>query len=255
MANPRKSPNGLSDEQAAREYQNGFSTIQIARRYNTNPKQISRMLKRFGCAIRTPEEARQLAHEMGRVSGPRPGRVIKPEQREKIGLGQMKRWAELPQNKRDELALQASNNLKNGDFGKNGASRLRQFSKSGSKIAQAIREALAKAYPGVVASPYLRLDERTVRPSCVVTVPNGRVVAVLVWGPSHFRPVFGDAKLAAQRIADQRSVETLEKGDYSVLTVEIDRASTSPTYVRLLCQKCLEMIPKTKTRKTVTVRI
>lgn len=258
MPNPPINPNGLTPEQAAAEYRQGDSTVIIARRWNTNPKQVGRLLERAGCPRRTREQAQQNARDHGRVFRNKKKGCHDLEHRKKISEGQTKRWASMTPEDRESQAEQSRKNLKNrddgGEFAKAGGERLRQASKEGSKLSRSVREALSAARLKVQTGD-VKVAGRTIRPCCLVCENGFKKVAVLVRGPTHFRPVFGEDKLRSQQESDQAAVGILTAEGYSVLVVEVTKRTLGRTSREELLKEVVASVPRSQKQQLKIVRV
>lgn len=229
--NPRRDPAGLTPELAADLYRGGLTLAAIAARYGTNPKQVSRMLDRVGCARRP----------RGTPTAPDRRNVPVPqERRERIGRSQAVRWGQRPR------PAGIAPRIPRGDFGRGGVARLREASRSGSRLAAAVADAVEAAGHPVSRPGFVRVGGRRVRVACLVERPGCSPVAVVVRGPSHFRPVFGPDKLVSQQQADAAAEDRLAAAGYSVVSVEADRRSVSGTYLADLCGAAAAAVPRAK---------
>lgn len=257
MPNNPINPNGLTPEQAANEYRQGDSTTVIAVRWGTNPKQVSRLLERAGCPRRGREVAQQVAREKGRAFTRRsPVGPHKPEHRAAIGRGQAERWAKMTPEQRKAAGDRSAKNLKPGSrFGKEGVVRLQAASRNGSKLALFVRDSLLRAGLPLDEGEIFKIEDRTIKPIGVIRQPGLKKVIVLVYGPSHFRPVFGPEKMLSQQAADQAAINLLASQEYSVLAVQVTKRSLSQTYMDSLQREILSSVPRSKKQEVKILKV
>lgn len=235
----------LTPEEAVRLYRAALSVSEIARRWGTYPKKVSRLLDLAGEPRRSRSDQQKLNLSAG---GPHPtkGRSREPSERARIGRGVAADWAgkseqELSRRKGNAAALWRGRPASVREaFVKAGLENTRRASLEGSALAKHLTDRLAGLGP-VERSPRMRVAGRVVRPTAVLpTVPP---TAVLVWGPSHYRPLFGPGKLARQQAADATAVTALAAAGYSVVIVAAERPRASAAYRDMMAERLLEVLP------------
>lgn len=187
----------MNEELIIKEYLNGASSLDLAKKYDTYQNKIIRTLKKHGIKPRSKSEAQKLALELGKSEHPTAGRTMAPESREKQSESQAQRWKKMSKNERESFRKGAkkrweakSDSEKQAMLSKAGLA-LQKASKEGSKAELFLCKALhdlgyvvQQHNTSLIPGNY-ELD---------IFLPELKTV-IEIDGPQHFLPIFGQEAL------------------------------------------------------------
>ncbi len=204
--------NNLSDSKKKQILEKEYCSLkksfgEIASLYNTYSNKLRRDAIKFGLSIRSKSDAQKNALSKGVAKHPTKGKERSITEKNKIGLGVMKNWEELPDNELQKRKNKAKENWdKLSDDTKanmiNSANAaVRVASKVGSKLEKCILEnLLADGYKvdfhkeQMLSNTKLQID---------IFLPEDNI-AIEVDGPSHYEPVWGDEALKRNKSYDNK---------------------------------------------------
>jgi very-short-patch-repair endonuclease len=241
----------LTSEILKQEYFNKErSTTSIAEEYGTNPKRISRLLKKYGMQARTRSEAQKIV-----VVDQHPTRGKERTDEEKIAIskGGANSWD-------DDRKKVASDHAKRQwedrtDEEKQRISSmavlgLRKAAKYGSKMEHRIVERL-RAEGNTVLHHDMALPNENLEVDIWVT---NKDVIIEVDGIFHVEPVYGEEKLRKTQDADRRKNGLLTKNGFAVVRLIITKKHISENDYRVIEEKVLELIEQSKSGKVTKWR-
>jgi very-short-patch-repair endonuclease len=226
------------------------STTSIAEEYGTNPKRISRLLKKHGYIARTRSEAQKLV-----VVDLHPTRGKKRTDEEKIAIskGGADSW---DQDRKDAASAQAKKqwDLRTEEERQRISSKavqgLREAAKNGSRMEHEIVACLRDNGNTVLHHDMALPNEKL---EVDIWVTNLDVV-IEVDGIFHVEPVYGEEKLQKTQDADKRKNNLLVKNGFAVLRLIITKKHISDNDYRLIKEKVLKLIKSAKPGKVTKWR-
>lgn len=217
-------------------YKDGCSSYEIAESFNTYSTKILRALKFLGKLLHNDEshykrdysDAQKLALKKGRAKHPTEGKTLNNDHKEKIGISRSKAYHALSDSEKLEISKISK---KNWDLlGKSKQEEIRVLalesvrvaSKLGSKTERHLHNGLMKNRytvefhkTGLVFGTTLEVD---------LFLPEMKT-AIEIDGPGHFIPIWGEEKLAKQKIADMAKQGILLNNGYVILRIkQIDKS-------------------------------
>lgn len=187
-----------------------ISTYVIAKKYNTYPNKIRRLLIKMGVKMDDRSEAQKKALESGRSIHPTKGKQMSEETRAKISDSIYKNWSEMSEEsrkKRVDKAREQWNNMtveQQEEMRRAAAEAVRQTAKDGSRMENFLhKELLKNGYDvlfhktGLIQNANLELD---------LFIPALNT-AIEIDGPSHFFPIWGKTDEERQQIL-QRNIQS-----------------------------------------------
>lgn len=197
-------------------YTQNISTHELAKRFNTYPNKINRILRKNGIEIKSRSEAQKTALANGIRQHPTKGKQMSDNVKSKIGQATYTRWKNMPQNERkrlSEIAKKQWNEMseqERANFAKAAAAGVRKASVEGSKIEKMLLDKLHQNNYNVLfhskqlmANTELELD---------FFLPGYKTV-IEIDGPTHFEPIWGEFALQKMIRADaQKSGLILAQG-------------------------------------------
>lgn len=213
----------LPEEEIVDSYNSGKSPYQLAKKFNTYPNMIRRILKRRGAQIRNSSEAQKNALATGAASHPTKGKERSEEEKINISSGLMNYWDKMSDReraRRAEIAKQNWNAMseeKRGKINSLGVQAIRRAAKEGSKLEKELLKGLTDAgytidfhNKNLIPSQELEID---------LYIPKLKTI-IEVDGPSHFLPIWGDDHLLKQMQYDLKKNGTLLSRGYVVIRVK-----------------------------------
>lgn len=223
------------------EYRGGKSTSAIGKAMNKNSNYIRRKLISYGEHIRNHSEAQLLMTAQGLCIPCKKGSKRDESVKKKIGQGQTDRWANMPEEKRAEIAAKAKESWEETPyeereaFLKKGTRAIREAAKIGSKLEIYLNDELNKLgfkciahRENVITGNSYQLD---------LYFPE-LATCCEVDGVSHFEPCWGEEAFARQQIADQTKNGLLLSAGLVVIRLANKKKSMSKTYMA----KCLSLL-------------
>lgn len=206
-----------------KEYNEGQSIIQIAKKYNTYPNKIRRMFIKAGIPLRDKSEAQKLALEKGVSIHPTKGTKRSEETKIKISDKVSDQWKNLSnkeltkrKEKAKELWDQKPQHVKDQMF-KSAAQAVAKAGREGSKIEKFLISGLMKAGYNVI--PHKESLVLNTNLQIDLFIPELKL-AIEIDGPSHFLPIWGEEKLKQRIAMDKDKNGLLIQGGYSIIRVK-----------------------------------
>jgi hypothetical protein len=245
-----------------KEYEAGESLGTIAKKYDTYPNKIMRLLKKEGIELRNKSEAQKNALEIGRNKHPTEGTKRTFETKAKISQAIIDNWENLDEKVKDERIKrltdlwESKTEAEKEQFLKDGIDACRKAGKIGSKLERFLFTELLRLNFRVEAhrewlipgSMKLHLD---------LFFP-ALMVAVEIDGPSHFYPIWGEKSFQRQLRADALKNGYLVNRGVVVIRIMDDGKSTITGKIEIrdkLLEKLKEISKKDFDRKNVSNRI
>jgi len=198
------------------------STYQIAEELNTYPNKIRRVLLKHGVNIKDRSSAQKLALKKGRSKHPTDGTTRTEQTKVKISSQLVKHWDDLDDQERERRALDSKKRWHNMSKDKQEEIRtkateaIRVSAIEGSKMERYIASEIRKLgykvelHKKIIVKENLEVD---------LYIPELNTI-IEVDGPSHFYPIWGQAKLEKQMNADLRKSGALLSKGYVILRVK-----------------------------------
>jgi very-short-patch-repair endonuclease len=226
------------------------STTCIADEYGTNPKRISRLLKKHGYRARSRSEAQKLV-----VVDLHPTRGKQRTDEEKIAIskGGAESWDE---DRRAAASAQAKQqwDLRTEEERQRISSKavkgLREAAKNGSRMEHEIVDCLRENGNTVLHHDMALPNEKL---EVDIWVTNKDVI-IEVDGIFHVEPVYGDEKLRKTQDADLRKNNLLTKNGFAVVRLIVTKKHISDNDYRVIKEKVLELIESAKAGKVTKWR-
>ena len=169
----------IDESYVIKKYDDGLSTIAIAKELGTYPKKIERILKKNGTTLRTRSESQSLAIKKGRAKHPTKGTKRTEEEKTKISKGVEKAWEQMDPQKKREMQEKAGR-------------ALRLACLEGSK-----QEKFLKAQLEGLGYDVVMHKKGLVEGNFEIDLFLPEINTIIeVDGPQHFLPIFGEDKLA-----------------------------------------------------------
>jgi len=188
----------IDESYVVQKYNEGYSTISIAKELDTYPKKIERILKKNGEPLRSRSESQSLAIKSGRAKHPTKGLTRSEEDKTKISMGVEKAWREMPEEQRKQLAESAKNRWdkidpeKRREMQEKAGRALRLACVEGSKAEKFLKAKLQNTGYEVVMHKKGLIEGNF---EIDLLLPEINTI-IEVDGPQHFLPLFGEDKLA-----------------------------------------------------------
>lgn len=184
----------MDQQEIVNKYLEGYSSVELAKMYDTYENKIIRTLKKAGVEMRNKKEAQKLALSSGRSEHPTKGKKADEETRQAQSKSQAKRWAEMGVDQRENFKATAQKNWES----RSEESKKAMLSKAGQALQIASKE-------GSKAEKYickmLRANGYSVVPHKTGLIPGNYELDIFLPelrtvieldGPQHFLPIFGE---------------------------------------------------------------
>jgi very-short-patch-repair endonuclease len=233
------------------------STYVIAKKYNTYPNKIRRLLIKNGVALDDKSTAQKKALKSGRSKHPTKGTTRPEEVRVRISESVHEHWESLTDAEREERAEKARiqwDEMSEADrkaLRDAAAQAVREASKNGSKMERFLLDKLTREgynilfhKKGLIPNNELEID---------LFVPELKV-AIEIDGPAHFFPIWGETEAEKQQIlqkhinSDARKSGLLLSQGFVVIRVKHLTKSLSEKHKRDVLEKVLTELEKIKTK-------
>jgi len=204
-------------------YEQGMSPGNIAKKFNTYPNKIRRLLQKQGKKLRDSSEAQKNALETGSATHPTAGKVRSKEDRIKISGGMMDFWEKMSDKEKKRRAKIAKKNWdsmseeqrqKMNDLAFNA---IRKAAKEGSKLERVVLETLRSHghkvdfhNKNLIPTQEMEID---------LYIPDLKVI-IEVDGPSHFYPIWGMDNLQKQIEFDSKKEGVLLSRGFVVIRIK-----------------------------------
>tara|TARA_R110000850_G_scaffold226387_2_gene351642 strand:+ start:931 stop:1704 length:774 start_codon:yes stop_codon:yes gene_type:complete len=238
--------NKIDESYVVKQYDDGSSTIAIAKELNTYPKKIERILKKNGTTLRSRSESQTLAIKQGRAKHPTKGIKRTEEEKVKISKGVERAWKEMPVEAKENFRESARDRWKKMDPEKKremqekAGRALRMACIEGSKQEKFLKKKLEEMGYEVVMHKK-GLIEGNFEIDLLLSELN---TIIEVDGPQHFLPIFGEDKLAQVTKMDSIKNGLLISKGYCVIRIKYLCKHTSRSVERRLWNLVSEEIEK-----------
>ena len=225
------------------------STYVIAKKYNTYPNKIRRILIRNGVTLNDKSEAQKKALAAGRSKHPTEGTIRSNETKVKISESIYKYWQKLSNTERQKRIVQAQiqwNNMTEDEkinLRQSAAEAVRRASKEGSKMEHFLLDKLRlRGYnilfhqTGLIPNNEMEID---------LFVPELKV-AIEIDGPAHFFPIWGQDNLQKHIKSDAHKSGLLLSQGFVVIRIKHLTKSLSEKHKRDVLEKLLEVLDNVK---------
>jgi len=213
----------LNKTEVIQAYKDGESTYDIARKNNTNPNRIRRLLKKEGVKLRSKAEAQKNALEKGNVEHPTKGRKRTKEERLAISHSAVRYWNNMDEAEKEKRRKQAEANWKKmtpaqrEDMRKKGNAQIRKAAIEGSKLEREVQKFLAGAGYRFQAHKKDLIPQKNYEID--LYIPALRTI-IEIDGLSHFAPIWGEKALRKQVGFDTEKDGVLLSKGYQLIRIE-----------------------------------
>lgn len=181
-----------------KDYREGLSIREVAKKYNTYPNKVLKVLNNAGEPVRSKSEAQKVALDLGKSKPPLLGKKRTEADKDNISKARAKAWASISDEQRESFKnaakarWEALSDTDRADMQSRAGEALRAASVDGSKAEKFLYESLIhKGYnvilhkKGLIAGEKYEID---------LFLPDLMTI-IEIDGPQHFLPVFGEERL------------------------------------------------------------
>ncbi len=251
MESKSKKYDKLSEtEQIIRSYlEDKLSVHELARMYKTYPNKIRRLLLKNRVPIRGQSETQSILLEQGKVKHPTEGTKRPEKTKMKISESVAKTYQETPEEeiqRRKEILTEIWKNRPQSykdEMLRRSAVAVAKAGREGSKIEKYLMENLPKRgiqvifhKQGLIKDEQLQID---------LFIPDIKL-AIEIDGPSHFDPIWTEAKFLKKKEADNRKNGLLLANGYSVVRVKYLIKNLTQKKSRDILNQIVDFIEKVK---------
>jgi len=240
----------IDESYVIKKYDEGSSTIVLAKELGTYPKKIERILKKNGTQLRSRSESQKLAIKNGRAKHPTEGTVRSEEEKLRISMGVEKAWQDMDPKAREEFSEAAKERWDNipadkkREMQEKAGRALRMAAVEGSKQEKFLKEKLQEMGIEVVMHKKGLIQGNF---EIDLLLPELNTI-IEVDGPQHFLPVFGEDKLAEVIKMDSIKNGLLIAKGYCVIRVKYLSKHSSLSIQRKLWDLVSEQVEKVSNR-------
>jgi len=202
------------------------SLNQIAADQKTYVNKLRRDAKKLGVEIRSKSEAQSVAFAEGRLKHPTKGKKRTEDEKAKISETRALAWRSISPTEKKRLSKLAKKNWENQPAEAReriqAAARkaVREAAKHGSKLEKFLFGELTKAgYNVEYHKEHLIVNEKM---HIDLLIPE-LSVAIEIDGPSHFRPIWGEATLARNKKSDSQKNGLLLGEGFCIIRIRQDK--------------------------------
>lgn len=213
----------MNEQKMIDMYLDNHSTYSVAKAFNTYANEVNRVLKKHGIPVRTRSAAQSVALKTNRTKHPTQGKQRTQAEKIKISAGLSSSWENLADDERERRVDIAKarwaemSSEKKAQIQDAAIAGIQEAGKSGSKLEKFMLRRVSDAgfrvefhKKNLLPHEKLEID---------LYIPDVKTI-IEIDGPSHFLPVWGEAKLQKQIKADsQKSGLILSKG-YAIIRVK-----------------------------------
>jgi very-short-patch-repair endonuclease len=221
----------------------------IAKKYNTYPNKIRRLLQKLGIPLNDKSIAQKNAIQSGRTKHPTKGKKRPEKVKEKISETVSISWKNISEKERQKrvdkarqqwynMTEEERNNLRNL-----AAEAVRRAAKDGSKLENFIAEKLNENgfdvifhKKGLIPNDNLEVD---------IFIPSINT-AIEIDGPTHFLPIWGEENLQKHINADSKKSGLLINYGFCIIRIRNTIKSISEKNKRDIFNKIFETLTKIK---------
>lgn len=229
-------------------YDDGQSTYEIAKVYNTYPLKVTRLIKKHR-NLRTRSEAQKLALETGRHEHPTKGKKRTEEEKVKISESTYKYWQEISTDERDkrvEKAKELWNNMTDDERETLRAAAVegvQKAAKQGSTMERFLLEELQKLGYDVLFHKTRLIESDALELDLFIPSLN---TAIEIDGPAHFFPIWGQDSLNKHVKADAKKTGLLLSHDMVIIRVKHLIRKLSAKHKRDVLRELVAILEKIK---------
>jgi hypothetical protein len=185
-------------QQIVKDYREGQSTREIAKKYETYPNKVLSILRKCNEPVRNKSEAQKIALDLGKSKPPLLGKKRSETDKDNISRGRAKAWANISDEQRESFKdgartrWEAMSEQDRVDMQSKAGEALRAASTQGSKAEKFLYEhLLKKGYnvqlhkKGLIVGEKYEID---------LFLPELKTI-IEIDGPQHFLPIFGEERL------------------------------------------------------------
>ena len=234
-----------------------LSTYEIAKKMNTYPNKIRRVLIKHGVSMKTKSEAQKNALEKGAAKIPTMGKKRTKEEKIKISKSLKNRWENISEEEYKKHINQCRDRWsKMSDVEKKAMNdtaiaAIRKAGKEGSKLEKFLKAELTKEGFSVETHKKDLFSATSLEIDMYIV---GLKTIIEIDGPSHFLPIWGEEKLHKQIKADQQKTGLILGRGFAIIRVKhlsdslalVDRENLKNNLIDMLYQIKSKFPPKSK---------
>lgn len=227
---------------------NQRSTTDIANEYGTNPKRISRLLKKFEIKTRSRSEAQKL---VVKDIHPTRGKQRSDEEKQAISKGGAKSWTKDRKEQASKLGKELWDKKSPEEIKRmreKATQALLQTSKEGSKLEKDVIEILSK-HDIPVVHHQMPIKDQSLEVDLWLTSKD---VVIEIDGIRHVRPIHGEEDLKRRMEADKRKNDLLTAAGYGVIRFVVIKKNISQNDLFNIEEILMKLISKVKKGKVLT---
>jgi very-short-patch-repair endonuclease len=214
----------MKDKEIINMYQEQkLSTYQIAKKLNTYPNKIRRILIRNNVELNDKSQAQKNALAQGQSKIPTQGRKRSEEERIKISKSLKKRWDNLDDETYQEYVARAKKRWNDmsaeekNNISKSAIQAIQKAGKEGSKLEKFLKEELTKQ------GFKIEIHKKNLLPNQNLEIdmyfPEMKAI-IEIDGPSHFLPIWGEEKLQKQIKSDSHKTGLILSKGFVIIRVK-----------------------------------
>ena len=232
-------------------YNNGHSTYDLAKKYETYPNKIRRILIKHGVQLKDKSEAQKNAIKNGDAKIPTQGKRRTKEEKLKISKTLQNTWKNLDKNIYQEYVNRSKRRWeamsdKDKDNMKSLAIKAIQIAgKEGSKLEKFLKKELESLghevevhKKNLIPNENLEID---------IYLPKLKTI-IEVDGPSHFLPIWGEEKLQKQIKSDEQKTGLILSKGLAIIRVKHLKDSLSLASKESLKSQIIDILEKMKSK-------
>jgi very-short-patch-repair endonuclease len=232
-------------------YNSGHSTYDLAKKYETYPNKIRRILIKHGVQLKDKSEAQKNAIKNGDAKIPTQGKRRTKEEKLKISKTLQNTWKNLDKNIYQEYVNRSkrrweSMSDKDKDNMKSLAIKAIQIAgKEGSKLEKFLKKELESLghevevhKKNLIPNENLEID---------IYLPKLKTI-IEVDGPSHFLPIWGEEKLQKQIKSDEQKTGLILSKGLAIIRVKHLKDSLSLASKESLKSQIIDILEKMKSK-------
>lgn len=200
-----------------------LSTYQIAKKLNTYPNKIRRILIKNNIQLKDKSEAQKNALSNGNSVIPTQGKKRTHAEKLKISKALKDRWSKIDESKYNKIVENAKcrwngmSEQEKNNINQLAIKAIQRAGKEGSKLEKFIKHELS------LAGFHVEIHKKNLIPNqnleIDIYIPQLKTV-IEIDGPSHFFPIWGEEKLQKQIKADQNKTGLILSKGFAIIRVK-----------------------------------
>lgn len=228
-----------------RLYDEGVSIRNIAKKFNSYPSKIYKILLDNNRPIRNKSQAQKLLLETGKIQHPTQGKQRSDETKNKISTRTFDKWNKKTKEEKEAFRKQAKEKWEKlpqevKDKMNNRAKKaIQATTRKGSKMEHFLLEKLTTE--GYLVFPHRSNFLPNEKLEVDLLIPSIKT-AIEVDGPSHFKPVWGEDELERTKKSDDEKDALLLHYGYGIIRIRYTGKHFALAHQRLVMEKLLPVL-------------